>query len=181
MRKSVTEEIQTSIKDLIQAQKETDRFIKESKKETDRRIRELDHLFGNQWGKLMESLAKGDLIKLLKARGIEVEELTQETSVKRSGENYEFDMIAINGQEVVVVEVKTTLSIDDVTHFIVKMNDFKKVFPRYSDKKVYGAMAYLKSNQGSSSRADGEGLFVIRATGSSASITNKENFNPKIF
>ena len=39
-------------------------------KETDRKIKKLNDLFTGQWGKLMESLVEGDLIKLLKERQI---------------------------------------------------------------------------------------------------------------
>jgi hypothetical protein len=61
---------------------ETDRILSEKFKETDkqfketdRKIRELDRLFTSQWGKLVESLVEGDLIKLLKEREILVESI----------------------------------------------------------------------------------------------------------
>ena len=44
--------------------------------------------------------------------------------------------------------------------------------PEYGDKRAYGAVAYLKADEGSAVYAE-KGLFVIRATGSSASITNR--------
>lgn len=183
------------MKEIRESQKATNRQIeetgielkemiaesKERSKAADKRMRELDELFNGQWGKLMESLVEGDLVKLLRARGIKVERMAQRTEHRSGNENYEFDLIAINSHEVVVVEVKTTLRLKHIDHFLRKLESFKRVFHEYSDKTVYGAVAYLKANEGSHRKAAKEGLFVIRATGSSASISNAEHFKPKAF
>ena len=51
----------------------------------------------------------------------------------------------------------------------------------YAEHTVYGAVAYLKADESSDTYAERQGLFVIRATGSSASITNREGFRPRSF
>ncbi len=170
------------------AHKETERLLKESKLETDRqfkksdkRMAKLDELFIGQWGKLMEALVKGDLVKLLQERNIEVQSISQESSGVWNDEPFEFDIIVVNGSEVVVTEVKTTLWLKDLTHFINKLKNFKQMLPLYKDKIIYGAVAYLKANQGSARKAEKEGLFVIQALGSSASIINAKHFKPKNF
>jgi len=150
-------------------------------RETDRKIKKLEELFTGQWGKLMESLVEGDLVKLLQKRNIKVEATLTSLKGEYNGEYAEFDIIAINGKEVVVVEVKTTLSLNYVNKFIKKLKQFTKWRPEYKGKKVYGAVAYLKANQSSDKYAEKQKLFVIKATGSSASITNPKNFKPKIF
>ena len=152
-----------------------------SSQKADKRLRELDELFNGQWGKLMEALVKGDLIKLLKERNIDVTGIAKEHERRLDGETYEFDIIATNGDEVVVVEVKTTLGKKDVDHFIIKLKDFKKIFREYADKKIFGAVAYLKENSGSVKYSMRKKLFVIRATGSSSSILNDKRFRPKVF
>ena len=53
--------------------------------------------------------------------------------------------------------------------------------PEYAERRIYGAVAYLKAYQESEVRAERLGLFVIRATGSSASITNRAGFTPRAF
>ena len=188
-------EIQKSIKDLLKFQKETDRRInkliteaekgrKEAEKDrkaAQKRMNELDELFTDHWGKLMESLVKGDLLKLLQERGINVDDTAKERKKQYKGKEYEFDIIAIGGREMVVVEVKTTLRLKDINHFEAKLKLFKEIFPIYKNLKVYGAVAYLKANEGSSKRAMKKGFFVIRATGSSASIINAKNFRPTAF
>ena len=157
--------------------KETDRQMKE----TDKRLKKLDELFTGQWGKLIESLVEGDLVRLLNQKGIKVEATTTHLEGEYKGQRGEIDIIAINGQEVVVVEVKTTLRTADVDHFIKQLKIFKNWRTEYKDKTVYGAVAYLKKNDGADIYAEKQGLFVIRATGSSASITNKKSFKPKSF
>ena len=55
--------------------KETDSKFKETDlkfQQTDKRIKEAFDLFEGHWGKLMESLIEGDLIKLLKDKNIAV-------------------------------------------------------------------------------------------------------------
>ena len=160
---------------------ETGRQINEVSKENKKRTAKLEELFTGQWGKLMESLVNGDLIKLLNERNIEVEEISPDRKRSWNGQQYEFDIIAINGDEIVVVEVKTTLRSEDLENFMNKLKFFKKIFPVYSNLTIYGAVAYLKENEGMASRSEKKGLFVIRATGSSASIVNKENFRPQSF
>ena len=165
--------------------KETDRRMKETDrqmKENDLRLKELRELFTGQWGKLMETLVEGDLIKLLKEKEIAVEQTSQNLKGEWEGKKWEIDILAINGEEVVVVEVKTTLTLSYVKNFIQKiLKNFTILNPLYKGKTIYGAIAYLKANQGSHTYAEKQGLFVIRATGSSASIINKKGFRPKRF
>ena len=158
-------------------QKETARQMKE----TDRRLKKAEDLFTSQWGKLMESLVEGDLVPLLKQRGIEVERTLQRMTGRRNGEHFEIDIVAANGAEVVVVEVKTTLGSEDVTEFLDKLSQFVEWSPEYRERRIYGAVAYLKSDASVTKYADRRGLFVIRATGNSASIVNELDFEPRLF
>ena len=72
---------------------------------------------------------------------------------------WEFDIVAINGAEVVVVEVKTTLRVPDVDRFIGRLNEFPELMPEYASRRIYGAVAYLKAYQESDVRAERLGLF----------------------
>ncbi len=163
---------------------ETDRRFKETDKqfkETDKKIKELASLFTSQWGKLVESLVEGDLVRLLRQRNIEVQRTLQNVEGRYQDQNYEFDIIAVNGKEIVIVEVKTTLRPDDVKHFTDKLMHAKTWMQEYRDKQVYGAVAYLKAVAGSAAMAVNKGLFAIRATGNSAHIINPPGFNPRGF
>lgn len=163
---------------------ETDKKFQETDKkfqETDKKIKELTALFTSQWGKLVESLVEGDLIKLLNSRGIKVESIIQRRKGNREGINFEFDLIAINGGEIVIVEVKTTLRPQDVNDFHEKLWKAKIFMPEYKNMIVYGGVAFITAEGASDRMAEKQGFFVIKATGSSAAVVNEENFKPKAF
>ncbi len=164
--------------------KETIRGIEElrlSQKETDKQLKKTEALFNTQWGTLMESLVEGDLIAILNQQGIPVENTSINVKKRSRDDNYEYDIIAENGQEVVVVEVKTTLRVADVKKFLGNLRKFTTRKPLYQHNTIYGAVAWLKAVQDAEVYAEKQGLFVIRATGSSASIVNQEDFKPQVF
>ena len=196
------EEVWSILREVAESQKETDRRWQETDRrwqetdrrwqetrqllerqgqETDLRLRKLDELFNGQWGKLMESLVEGDLVKLLTERGIAVDHTINNPKRNYGPRRWEFDILAVDGREVVVVEVKTTLKVDDVDYFVERLQDFPELMPEYADRRVYGAVAYLKSHESVNVYAGRQGLFVIRATGSSASIANAPGFTPRAF
>ncbi|MCX6156095.1 MAG: YraN family protein [Candidatus Kapabacteria bacterium] len=157
------------------------KFLDTDKKflDTDKKLNKLEQLFTSQWGKLIESLVEGDLVNILNKRGIQVHNTNERVKGFRFGRQFEFDIIAENGDEVVVVEVKTTLSADDVKEFLEELKHFKEVLPRFKENKVFGAIAYLRVDGNCDRFAERNGLFIIRATGNSASIINAANFVPK--
>ena len=164
--------------------KETDRQMQETDRqmqETDRRLKKAEGFFTSQWGKLMESLVEGDLVPLLRERGIAVTETFQRLTGRRNGEHYEFDIVAGNSAEAVVVEVKTTLRPEHVTDFLDRMSWVTEWLSMYRNLPIYGAVAYLRSDTSVVRHAERQGLFVIRATGSSASIVNPPGFEPRVF
>ncbi|MCY4513374.1 MAG: hypothetical protein OXB86_06775 [Bdellovibrionales bacterium] len=176
------EEADRRFKETEQRMKETEQWMKE----TEKQLRKTDALFNSQWSKLVESLVEGKLVDLLQSRGIDVSETglrIQGSYTDRKGELHrrEIDIMAANGSEAVAVEVKTSLKPDDVRYFIDTLKIFKHCFPRYNNEKVYGAVAYLRSDAKAALFAERQGLFVIRATGDSASIINKKDFKPKGF
>ncbi len=161
--------------------KETDKLLSEQSKKTDKKINKLTALFTSQWGKLVESLVEGDLIKLLKEKGIEVERTLQRVKGNHKGQNFEYDIIAVNGNEIVIVEVKTTLRPQDVNEFHEKLWKAKQYMSEYIDKVIYGGVAFITADGASDRMAEKQGYFVIKATGSSSSIVNEADFKPKGF
>ena len=85
--------------------------------QTQKEVRELNQSlkerggnFNNKWGHFLENLLEDDLVKLLNEQNIKVEEVFPRLVVKKSGVvTGEYDLVAVNGEEVVVFEVKTTL------------------------------------------------------------------------
>jgi len=175
-------ELDARFKDTDVKFKETDVKFKETDakfKETDKKIKAAFDLFTNQWGRLMESLVEGDLVNLLRQRGIQVEHTSTRAKGRRNEEDYEFDIIAVNTIEIVVTEVKTSLRPDDVKNFKNKLAKVKIFMPEYTNYRVYGAIAYLQEHSQAAKMAEHDGLFIVKATGSSASIANATDFKPK--
>ena len=165
------------VKETSLQMKETDRQLKTSMAETDKKLNKFIGETGNRWGALGENLVEGNLAKRLKEKGIVVEKALTRVRTPQG----EFDIIAVNGKEVVVVEVRCTLDPSDVDEFVEKMKKFKTIMPEYKDKNIYGAMAFLMNvSRNSDTKAEKQGFFVIKATGDVV-ITNKKNFKPKVF
>ena len=178
------QEVWAILGELSASQRETDRRMQETDRlmrENARRIRDLDELFNGQWGKLMEALVKGDLIALLNRRGVGVDHLSTNLERNYGGRRWEIDILAVTSAELVAVEVKTTLKVRDVDHFLETLRNITVLLPEYAAHAAYGAVAYLKANESADAYAQRQGLFVIRATGSSASIINREDFRPRTF
>ncbi len=157
------------------------RRLREQMEETDRRLRRAEGLFTSQWGRLIESLVEGDLVKLLRERNVEVDVVSSRIRLSRDPKLREVDLFAANGEEAVAVEVKSTLKPEHIEDFVELLDELPDLFRSYRARRLYGAVAYLKAQEGTTRYAMRKGLFVIRATGSSASIVNEPDFKPRLF
>ena len=156
---------------------ETDRRMQE----TDRRMQQTEELFVSQWDELIKALAKRDLIVLLNRRGIQVDHVSNNLERDYGGRRWDIDILSVNSDELVAVQVRTTLKVRASTISCDTLRHIDELMPEYAGRAVYGAVAYVKADESSDTYADGQGLFVIRATGSNARITNREDFRPRTF
>lgn len=145
-QRETTKKARKEVEEIRTIQKETAQQMKE----TDRQIQKIGGRFNERWGTFVESLVEGNLVRILRGRGIDITQThsrseAEWTKPDGSIQKQEFDIIVANETEVVVVEVKTTLSLKDVTVFLKTLQNFKKYFRRYKTETVYGAMAYLRS------------------------------------
>ena len=133
----------------------------------------------NRWGEFVENLVQPAVVRLLQEQGIQVH-LTA-LNVVPEDRAIEIDILAENDTEIVAIEVKSFLEARDVKRFIKTLTKFKTVFPKYSNHKLYGAMAGIKVG----TRAEGDvvkaGLFLIKPAGDSVTIVNNEHFQPNIW
>ncbi len=157
---------------------DTERIMKEQSKETLQSIRELKEEYKDRWGELVESLVSGNLLRILKARNFLVHKVSPRVRNYKGEPNYELDLVASNGDEVVVVEVKSSLNVEAVKHFISQLQLVRNHSRRFRKQRMIGAVAYLKDHCDAARMAMNRGLLVIRATGESAAILNDEDFKP---
>ena len=195
------EDLKQIVRDLSKTQQELAKQVSEAQQRTEKALKETQAVvreqseslkrasgnFNNKWGAFMEKLVKGNLIDLLQKQGIAVDAVTRKFEIwDKNNKNKlaEFDLLAVNGDEMVVVEVKTTLSSEKLAKFIHKLEKYKHRLPVDKRKKIYGAVAYLDSDGNAKEEAIKQGLFVIEAPrrdGEFATIANPEGFEPQRF
>ena len=149
---------------------------------TDKKIAKVAGLFDTQWGKLIESLVEGGVLKLFQDRGVRVTEVHPRAKSHRNGSTMEVDLLLINETDVVVIEVKTTLKVKHVRNFLKRMDKFFTFFPRYKEQTVYGGVAALRIEQESDRFAAKQGLFTLQVGGDGlVKLLNDETFKAHNF
>jgi len=132
-----------------------------------------------KWGKFVEGLVAPGAIRMFRKRGVNIERTSQRVIAHKGGEEMEIDVLCVNDEDVLAIEVKSTLSVDDVNEHIQRLSNFKRFFPEYKEKTVLGAVAGIVFNGNSDKFAYKQGLFVIGQTGDTVHILNDEQFKPK--
>jgi hypothetical protein len=178
MSKPVTIE---DIYELFRAsQAEADCSMAELEKTVDRTSKAVDSLT-TRWGRFVEELVEPAVIKLFQAKGIDVKEVYPRARSKREHIAIEIDILAVDETELVLVECKSRLSKDDVDEFLEKLPKFKLAFPHYKNYQVYGAVAGIEIDRGVDRYAYKKGLFIIKPSGDTVAIINKDGFKPEIW
>ena len=167
--------------DARQAKTETDKQLAIMSKEISRLTRKLSKNEG-QWGKIAESLVRGELASIMRERfGV----ILDDASLRMGGEDqdgrqWEIDVIGVNSDVVVIVEVKTTLDLNDIKYFLSNIvNRFPALVKRYRKCKVYAGVAYVRTGSNEASvikQAEDKGLFVIKVFKNTNKIVNSVGF-----
>ena len=182
--KETDERFKETDEKIAKRSRETDERIEKFSRETDRKIQEVSKSVGNltgKWSRFVEGLIAPGAVALFRQRGIEVDRIFQRVSARKNGEGIEIDILAVDQEYVVLIEAKSTLSVDDVKEQIERMKAFKKFFPEYADRKTVGAVAGIVIEEGADRFAYRQGFFVIGQTGETVAILNDRQFQPKVW
>jgi len=194
------ESIWTLFRETDRQFKEADRRLDQLFKETDQRLdrrfeetrqeiatlsaemRAAENRFTGQWGRLMEALVKLGVARLFRDRGIPVSQTLRRLESRRGGEEMEIDLLLVDGDAIVVVEVKSTLRVEDVRDLLDDLATFADFFPQYRGYRLYGAVAALAMEEEADRYAYRQGLFVL-TLGREGLVTllNDEKFRPLDF
>jgi hypothetical protein len=161
---------------------DTERLLKEQSRETDRQIRQVNQQIsklGGAWGRFVEDLVAPACERLFLKRGIPVDQVSQRTKRHHAGDTLEIDVLVVNRGHVLAVEVKSSLSVNDVKDFIADLERFTTFFPEYTGMQLYGAVAGIGIESGADRYAYRQGLFVMTQSGDSVTLLNDEHFQPK--
>ena len=174
---------------LQSAQLETDRIlkelsaeIKETQKITAREIKAVNTSIGrlsNRLGEFVEEAVRPSAVHLFRERGIDIHEVQQSITAKRDGEQLEIDLLVVNNENVVVIECKSNLSVDDVNDHLERLEKVKRLLPRYNNCKVLGGVAGMVIPDNVATYAIKKGLYVIGQNGDHLELRNEQSFTAK--
>ena len=174
---------------------ETDRKFQESRQELDRVIAETRRdmaessrqasqqlgALGGKWGLFVENLVAPACKTLFLNRGIPVHRVSQRVQVMRDGDTMEIDVLVQNQDHILAVEVKSSLSVDDIKEFVEDLQRFHHFFPEQAERQLYGAVAGIAFDQGADRYAYRQGLFVLAQSGETMTILNDAAFEPRVW
>ena len=199
LESTMADDIWAILRELAQSQKETDRKFQETDKkfqdtdkkfqdtdkqfqETDRKIKEVTGnigKLGNRLGEFIEDAVRPAVVRLFRQRGIDVHEVHPNVSSQRAGEGVEIDVLVVNDVEIVAIECKSKLSVDDVNEHVERLAKLKRLLPSYAGKRVLGAVAAMVIEDSVAQYAYRKGLYVIGQSGDHLEIRNAVGFVAK--
>jgi hypothetical protein len=162
--------------------KEMERAMQKSSDETDRKLKEASLIvgrLGNRLGEFIEEAVRPAAVRLFRERGIEVHEVHENVTSQRGDEGIEVDLLVVNDTDVIAIECKSKLKLDDVREHLDRLAILKRLLPKYADSRVMGAMAAMVIPANVARYAYREGLFVIGQNGEQLEIRNDLAFVPK--
>ena len=170
------------LKELSAEIKETSREIKEVQKETAREIKDVNTSIGrlsNRLGEFVEEAVRPSAVRLFRERGIDVHEVHQNVTSDREGSAFEIDLLVVNNQDVVAIECKSNLSIDDVNEHLERLEKIKRFLPDHVNKRISGAVAGMVIPANVATYAIKKGLYVIGQNGEHLELRNEKSFTAK--
>jgi len=196
---TMADDIWAILRELAQSQKETDRKFQETDKkfqdtdkkfqdtdkqfqETDRKIKEVTGnigKLGNRLGEFIEDAVRPAVVRLFRQQGIDVHEVHPNVSSQRGDEGVEVDVLVVNDVEIVAIECKSKLSVDDVNEHVERLAKLKRLLPSYAGKRVLGAVAAMVIEDSVAQYAYRKGLYVIGQSGDHLEIRNAVGFVAK--
>jgi hypothetical protein len=183
-QKETDRKFQETDRKFWEASQETDRKFQETTQQTSREIKAVNESIGrlgNRLGDFVEEMVRPAAVRLFHEQGIDVHEVHRGVEASRDGDDIEIDLLVVNSTDVVAVECKSLLSIDDVNQHVTNLNKLKRMLPTYAEKRVMGAVAAMVLPDNVGRYAYRQGLFVIAQSGDHLLIRNDAQFKPHIW
>ncbi|MDZ7696620.1 MAG: hypothetical protein U5R49_06780 [Deltaproteobacteria bacterium] len=156
----LVEEMFAGIAQLRESQAKTDEQMRRTDVKLDRIGQQLGDL-GLVQGEVAEDLFFRNLRGVFRKTKMDLKKVKR--NLKRKGEG-EFDLVAVNGGKVLVVEVKNKLDKRMVDRFVDrKLPKFKELFPEYEKYQAVGGMGALVVKDDVGRYAEKAGLYVLTA------------------
>jgi hypothetical protein len=170
---AILQEVGKKQEELTESQKETDRIVKENAlqmKETDRRLGKL----GNRFGEIVEHMVAPNLREKFSELGLVFPQANLNTDVRDYVNKIflEIDVLLENGDKAMLVEIKSTLTAEDVKDHIKRLEKMRAYADLHGDKRAFlGAVAGVVMTPAVKEYASGQGFYAIEPSGETFSIT----------
>ena len=135
----------------------------------------------DKWGRFLEYVLAPGIPKAFQDIDIPIHTVAQRVRGKKGNRHIEIDLVGRNDDYIVLVEVKSTLSVDDVREHLETIPLFKEFFPKDRDCKIIGAVAGIEITGESDKFAFRNGLYVLGQAQDTVIIRNSPGFQPKIW
>ncbi len=152
--------------------------------QTNKQIDQNNKRFGeltSPWAEFVENKIKPAAARIFKEHGIDVKYTALCVQRNNDRDSIEIDIWVESLTEIVAIEVKSDLEIQNVKHFLEVLGKFKEVFTRFQNYKVYGAVAGIRIDEQVNEYATQEGLYLIQPAGDSVIIANSQNLKRRVW
>ncbi|HIJ85306.1 MAG TPA: DUF3782 domain-containing protein, partial [Magnetococcales bacterium] len=174
------QEVSAQMRETDRKFQDTDRKIQDTDRkfqETDRKIKEVSQQVGNlgsRWGEFVEGIVAPACETLFAERGIPVHRVSHRVKARSLDDSrrMEIDLLVNNTDCVVLVEVKSRLTTEDVRDHLKRVREFKEFYEGEGGTRVMGAVAGILIDKDVDKFAMNEGLFVIIQSGDSVKLAN---------
>jgi hypothetical protein len=161
-------------KQFKQQMKENAEQLKQEMKERDRRLDKQMGKLGNRFGEMVEYMVMPNLLTKFNDLGFEFTKAYPHATIEDTKNNIiaEIDITLENGDKVMIVEVKSKPSTEDVTEHIERMKKIKAHADLHGDTREFlGAVAGMIFNTNEKAFAMKNGFYVIEPSGETFIIT----------
>jgi chromosome segregation ATPase len=188
--KLLVKETSEQMKDTDRQLKDTDRQVKETAKQmkdTAKQMKDTDRRVGgitNRFGEVVEYMVMPNLVTKFAELGFEFTRANRtEITDRKHNIITEIDAFLENGDKVMVVEIKTKPSVEDINDHIERMKKLRAYADLNNDKRNYlGAMAGVVFSVSAKTYALTKGFYVIEPSGDTFTITEpKGEYHPHIW
>jgi hypothetical protein len=180
---AILKEVGKKQEELVEMQKEnarqmleTDRKMKESAARLDRQMQETERRLGrlgNRMGEVIEYMVAPNLREKFRELGYDFPQANQNSDVsdRKNKIFLEIDVKLENGDKVMLVEVKTKPTTEDVQDHIKRLEKMRVYADLHGDKRTFlGSVAGVVITDNVKEYALGKGFFVIEPSGDTFNI-----------
>jgi hypothetical protein len=169
------EELKRVVKEVGEEQKKTARQIEATNKQIGK--------LGGRYGEMVEAMVMPNLVEKFRKLNFEVNRASRGSTIedRKNGIAAEIDILLENGDKVMIVEVKSKPTTEDVNDHVKRMQKVRLHADLHGDKRKFrGAVAGMVMNDAMRDCILGHGGYVIEPSGDTFNITEpKGKYSPR--